>query len=219
MLLPLACIGLWIMWGDRARVLVLLGMAGTYALSVLAFYVVARYRLLLVPFLVLFAAVALVRSRSFLQTRSAGQIAVGAAVLGMVAVLCNRPAEPANLMRAITSQNLGAALLEARRPEQAASAFERAIRARRPARPFAEANFQAGCTRWRCCRPTTSPMPRRRAIPIPAPTPIAQSFQAKSEESRPRPERWTGAARRPARCPDSGDRQPSGPRHWGTATP
>jgi hypothetical protein len=60
-----------------------------------------------------------------------------------------------------------------------------------PLGPFAEANFQAGCTRWRCCRPTMSPTPRRRAIPIPAPTPIAQSFQAKSEP----PETGTDARR------------------------
>ena len=54
-------------------------------------------------------------------------------------------------------------------------------RARRPARSVRGGELQAGCTRWRCCRPTTSPMPRKSASPIPAPTPIAQSLQAKSE--------------------------------------
>src|SRR5439155_4504811 len=58
-----------------------------------------------------------------------GEIGPGIAGLAIAAVLCNRPAEPINLMRTITYQNLGTALSEAGRVEEAVSAFERGLNA------------------------------------------------------------------------------------------
>ena len=55
-LVPLALIGVWVTWPDRKRLWVLYAMVGAYAASVLMFFVYARYRFPLVPFLMLFAA-------------------------------------------------------------------------------------------------------------------------------------------------------------------
>jgi tetratricopeptide (TPR) repeat protein len=128
-LLTVALAGLWITWRDGPRLWLLYGMATAYALSVLAFYVVGRYRLLVVPFLVLFAAAAVVRGRRFLRAHQFSEIALAAAVLAIAATFSNWPAESPALMRAIAYQNLGTTLLEAGRAEEAAAAFTRGIEA------------------------------------------------------------------------------------------
>jgi len=58
-LVPLAALGMMLAWPDRRRMAILYALTGVYAASVLMFYVFARYRLPLVPFLMLFAAAAL----------------------------------------------------------------------------------------------------------------------------------------------------------------
>ena len=57
-LVPLALAGAILAWRDRTRLDVLYAMTACYAASVLMFYVFARYRLPLVPLLMLFAAFA-----------------------------------------------------------------------------------------------------------------------------------------------------------------
>lgn len=126
-LLPLASFGVWITWGDRRRLWLLHAMAGAYALSVLAFYVVARYRLPLVPFLIVFASAAVGHGRSFLAAQTRMGAITGVAVIAAIALLCSRPAVSADAMRAATYQNLGAAYQEAGRLDEAAGAFDRAL--------------------------------------------------------------------------------------------
>lgn len=55
-LLPFAAVGVLTTWSARRRLRPLYLMSGLYAVSIIAFYVFARYRYPLVPFLVLFAA-------------------------------------------------------------------------------------------------------------------------------------------------------------------
>src|SRR6185436_16444420 len=55
-LVPLALLGAILSWRERQRIAILYVMTGLYALSVLTFYVFARYRFPLVPLLMLFAA-------------------------------------------------------------------------------------------------------------------------------------------------------------------
>ena len=55
-LTPLALLGAWLLWPERRRLWILYGMTLAYAASVVFFYVFARYRFPLVPFLILFAA-------------------------------------------------------------------------------------------------------------------------------------------------------------------
>ena len=56
LLVPLAAVGIAATWPRRRQLLSLYMMLGLYAASVIAFYVFARYRYPLAPFLVLFAA-------------------------------------------------------------------------------------------------------------------------------------------------------------------
>jgi hypothetical protein len=55
-LVPLACLGVVVTWHERRRLWVLYAMIAAYSASVLLFFVYARYRFALVPFLVLFAS-------------------------------------------------------------------------------------------------------------------------------------------------------------------
>jgi tetratricopeptide (TPR) repeat protein len=126
-LAPLACLGVWLTWDDRRRVWLLYAMIGAYVLSVLAFYVVARYRLPLVPFMILFAAAAMARVHRVLAIWTpVGAMAAMTALAG-VTVFCNVPILSADTMRAVTYQNLGTALQEAGRLDEAAARFERAL--------------------------------------------------------------------------------------------
>jgi 4-amino-4-deoxy-L-arabinose transferase-like glycosyltransferase len=59
-LVPLAVFGMWTAWPDRRRLWVFYAMTFAYAASVIMFYVFARYRFPLVPFLILFAAAGIV---------------------------------------------------------------------------------------------------------------------------------------------------------------
>jgi cytochrome c-type biogenesis protein CcmH/NrfG len=102
-------------------------MIGAYVLSILAFYVVARYRMPLVPFLILFAAAAMVRLRRSCATWTAAGTAAGVTCLAATTVFCNFPILSAETMRAVTYQNLGTTLQEAGRLDEAAAAFEQAL--------------------------------------------------------------------------------------------
>jgi tetratricopeptide (TPR) repeat protein len=133
-LLPLACLGIWITWSERRRLSLLYAMGAVYAISLLVFYVVARYRLPLALFLILFAAAGLIRCRRFFKTLTpAGAFACAASLVG-VAIFSNWPAVSAGEMRAVSYHNLGTALQEryasaADRADlrEAESAFRRAI--------------------------------------------------------------------------------------------
>ncbi len=132
-LVPLALVGLLLTWADRARLWPVYAMIATYAASVVLFFVYARYRYPLVPFLVLFAAAGamhvtrLLPRRSpkgeaglprrspkgeggLIRPRSKTTIALVAGIAFVVAVLTNRPMLSTERMRAITEHNLGAAL-------------------------------------------------------------------------------------------------------------
>jgi tetratricopeptide (TPR) repeat protein len=126
-LAPLACLGLWVTWSERRSLWPVYAMATVYGLSVLAFYVVARYRLPLVPFLIVFAAAAVARGRTFLVTRARATAFPGVGALVLVAVWCNVPVASADAMRAATYQNLGAASQEDGRLDEASSAFAHAL--------------------------------------------------------------------------------------------
>jgi len=126
-LAPLALIGIWITWGERRRLGLLYAMLGVYALSVLAFYVVGRYRLSLVPFLIVFASAAVVRGRRFLSARSPAEIGTAAGLVAAVTIFCNWPVVSRDLMRAVTYHNLGTALQSDGRSDDAVRAYERAL--------------------------------------------------------------------------------------------
>jgi tetratricopeptide (TPR) repeat protein len=129
-LAPLSCAGVLLTWHDRRRLWLLYALIGVYLLSVMAFYVVARYRLPVVPLLIVFAAAAVARSISLAARRtrpiSAVEIA-GVSCVAAAAIFSNVRAASPDTMRAVTYQNVGAAFLEAGRLDDAAAAFKRAI--------------------------------------------------------------------------------------------
>jgi len=126
-LVPLATLGMIAMWPERKRWSILYALAAAYAVSVVLFYVFARYRYPLVPLLVVFAAAGLMQAaagwRAAVQSRRASWTI---AAVGAVAVLSNWPLLSASMNRAVTEQNLGAAL-QAARLGDAIAHYRRAI--------------------------------------------------------------------------------------------
>jgi hypothetical protein len=125
-LVPLAAFGLWATWADRRRLAVFLAMAFAFAVSTIAFYVFARYRYPLVPLLVLFAAAGVAAlPRLVASTPRPRLIMTGLATLAVAAV-CHVPLLSATRSVAITDTNLGTALYEAGRLDEAIARYRRA---------------------------------------------------------------------------------------------
>lgn len=130
LLVPLAALGAIATWPDRRRLWIVHALTITYALSVVVFYVFARYRYPLVPFLVLFAAApfdsprrtwgALWLAQGRLQWLKVASAAV-AVIVPQISMLSP------GLMRAITENNLGTALQEQQRFDEAIRHHDRAI--------------------------------------------------------------------------------------------
>ena len=124
--LPLAVLGVIVSWRDRRRLVVLYAMAGVYAVSMLVFFVVARYRYPLVPFVLLFAAAGIAGAKSFFLQATTFQRVVAAVALAGVAVVAYWPVLSADAMRAITETNLGVALQAQGRLDDAIAQYQRA---------------------------------------------------------------------------------------------
>jgi Flp pilus assembly protein TadD len=126
-LFPLAVVGSWRLWPDRRRLWPLYALIAAYAASVIAFYVVARYRLPLVPLLAVFAAAGVVWLVTVLQRRDTRGLAVALAAMALSSVAANWPLHTADARRAITENNLGTALQEDDRAADAIARYERAL--------------------------------------------------------------------------------------------
>ena len=129
-LVPLAVIGVFVTWRDRRRLIVIYALILTYAASVVVFYVFARYRYPLVPLLIVFSACGVVGiweswigNRGF---RIPSPYALVPTVV-FVVIFCHWPVASASEMRAITETNLGAALQDDGRVDEAIAQYRRAI--------------------------------------------------------------------------------------------
>ena len=120
-LVPLAVLGLIVTWPERKRLWILHALMITYALSVVMFYVFARYRYPLVPFLLLFAIPGLVLIRRAFNSWAT------ITVVAIVAIAANISLLSPALMQAITETNLGTALHEQQRLDEAIAHHQRAI--------------------------------------------------------------------------------------------
>jgi tetratricopeptide (TPR) repeat protein len=127
LLVPLALVGVVATWPERCRLWPFLTMAIAYAASVLVFYVFARYRFPLVPFLMLFAAAGFVTAPSLIRVSARGRRAAFAVAIVAAAITANWPALSTAMMRAITETNLAVALQESDRIDQALAHYRRAI--------------------------------------------------------------------------------------------
>jgi len=127
LLMPLAIAGVIATWPERRRLWVIHALALAYAASVVMFFVFARYRYPLVPFLILFAAaLAWAGPRAWTSLTGARRWAAIAAVIA-VAIFSNWPVLSPTLMKSITENNLGTALLEKGLYDQAIAHNERSI--------------------------------------------------------------------------------------------
>ena len=128
LLVPLAAVGVAATWPRRRRLLSLYLMLGLYAASVIAFYVFARYRYPLAPFLVLFAAaggdhlVQLAR-----RTATLAHAPLVAAVVLVGAAGANWPLLSKSHMRAASYNNLATAYRERGDLQRAVQLYETAL--------------------------------------------------------------------------------------------
>ncbi|MDE3154931.1 MAG: tetratricopeptide repeat protein [Acidobacteriota bacterium] len=106
-LAPLGILGIWITAGAWRRLWVLYALLAAYVASLILFYVFARYRFPMVPFLVLFAAAGLADLRQFWRTQRRQAVAGCAAVTVATAVFCNLPIVPRNRLEAVSAYNYG----------------------------------------------------------------------------------------------------------------
>ena len=127
LLVPLAALGIITTWSSRSRLYVLYALGLAYAASTIMFYVSARYRLPLVPMLMLAAAAGGVSLGGFLRTAGGLKIAAAAAVVGAVAIATNQRLVSDDLMRATTETNLGVALHMDGKIHEAEARYRRAL--------------------------------------------------------------------------------------------
>jgi tetratricopeptide (TPR) repeat protein len=126
-LVPLALFGAFVIWPRRRELWVLYALTLTYAFSVVLFFVMARYRHPLLPFLLLFAAAGVASAPGFFRSVSRRRIVAAAAVVFAAVLITNRPMLSSTLMRAISEHNLGAALQEQGRVDEAIVHYGRAL--------------------------------------------------------------------------------------------
>jgi tetratricopeptide (TPR) repeat protein len=139
-LVPLAALGVIVTWPSRGRLWVVHAMAIAYAASVVMFFVFARYRYPLVPFLLLFAAAGVAGAARFWRVGTNLQVCpetfgpvsrrrqiVAVPVVLVAVILANWPLLSPELMRAITENNLGTALQDQKRFDEAIAHHQRAI--------------------------------------------------------------------------------------------
>jgi len=127
LLTPLAVAGLMLAWRDRSRLAVLYVMLAAYAASVVMFYVFARYRLPLVPMLLLFASAGIAALPQWFRSADVRQRSVVAGAVLAAAVFSNWPMLSKPLMKAITETNLAVALQAQGMNDAAADHYRRAI--------------------------------------------------------------------------------------------
>jgi tetratricopeptide (TPR) repeat protein len=125
--LPLAVFGAVVLWPERRRVWLLYAMTAAYALSVVAFFVVARYRHPLMPLLFLFAGAGVSALAAAARRGHLRRLAVPAAWAAAAALAANWPLAVSGAPQAITENNLGTALQEDGRLDDAIDRYKRAL--------------------------------------------------------------------------------------------
>ena len=126
-LVPLAVFGVIATWPDRRRLWLLHALAMAYAASVVMFFVFARYRYPLVPFLLLYGAAGVWAAPRFIRAMAPARRTLAAAVVVAAAIFANWPLLSASLMRAITETNLATALQAQDRYDEAITHYQQAL--------------------------------------------------------------------------------------------
>ena len=128
-LCPLAALGVCLTWKQRGRLWLLYAMALGYAASVTFFYVFSRYRLPIVPLLVLFMAAGLAYLRAAVREKQWKEIGAGVAAAVVAAMFCNRTMAHETEIRATTRYNIAVNLVvQQAAAEQAIVQYLEAVR-------------------------------------------------------------------------------------------
>jgi tetratricopeptide (TPR) repeat protein len=136
-LAPLALFGIWATWPRRAELALLYLLPAAYALALITFAVMGRYRYPLVPFLILFAAAGVANVGQLLDATRRRRLIPGLAAAAAFAIFSNWPLYLMPLMpsmaemRAITESNVGTELQAQGKLDEAIT-FYRAALARDP---------------------------------------------------------------------------------------
>ena len=147
-LCPLAALGICLTWSQRKRVWLLYVMILGYAGSVALFYVFSRYRLPLVPMLILFSAAGLTFLPDTLREARWRVLLAGMATAVVATAVCNHAMMAEALIRAGTHLNLGNAFMMKGGIQDAIGEYEQVLRLN-PTDPYAPLNlghalFRAG---------------------------------------------------------------------------
>ncbi|MEK6643494.1 MAG: tetratricopeptide repeat protein, partial [Planctomycetota bacterium] len=127
-LAPLAVGGMLLTWKRWREVWILHALLATIAVSIVAFFVVARYRLPMVPILILFAGVGIVEAVRKVRLSGVLSIDLVAVAVGLAAVPVNwRLIDPSS-HTAMARSNMGSAFLLAGKTHEAIGEFEEAVR-------------------------------------------------------------------------------------------
>jgi tetratricopeptide (TPR) repeat protein len=126
-LAPLALLGVVLTWDQRRRIWLLHLLLALYTASLVMFYVTARYRYPMVPFLLLFAAAGVTQLPGFLRASARPRIIQYAAALSLIALFCNWPPIGKPGARSATHFNIGAALANQGEHERAAAHYRESI--------------------------------------------------------------------------------------------
>lgn len=143
-LCPMAAAGIWLTRRHWRQLTILYLLLAGWAVSVTAFYVLARYRYPLVPLLAPFAGVALVEIVAAIRRREWRMISPSLGVALLMAVFVNWPLGDRD-PRATTYATLGNAMAGAGQVEEGARMLERAVTL---SPQFAEAHLSLGHLRF-----------------------------------------------------------------------
>ena len=126
-LVPLAFFGAWITWGDRHRLWIYYAIVAVYGASVVLFFIYARYRFPLVPFLLMFTAAGLVAALAYLRRIERPRLIPLAAAIVILVAFTNWPLLATSDSRAVTEHNVGAALQSDGQLDAAIARYRRAV--------------------------------------------------------------------------------------------
>lgn len=124
---PVGLLGLWLTRVRFRELWILHALTVVYVLSLIAFYVVARYRLPLAPVLAAFGAAGLTQVRPWWRKAGPGERRRGGAWLTLALLVCNWPMQSIPAMKALTRFNLGEALRTAGRSDEAIEQFKASL--------------------------------------------------------------------------------------------
>jgi tetratricopeptide (TPR) repeat protein len=129
-LAPLAVFGIWAAWPRRSELALLYLLPAAYVLTLIAFFVMARYRYPLVPFLILLASAGVTSAGPMLRATaepSRRRLLSGVAAALLFAVFCNWPTYSMAEMRAITQSNVGTELQAQGKLDEAIALYRAAL--------------------------------------------------------------------------------------------